>query len=153
MDNENFIGTLIDSNERIISALELYDHVTNCHSKIHRLTYTNRSRSSQLLKSADQDSDEEVVEGMQKMQVTGGSAGEPELLKLQDKQRAAIARAAREQQRQASVSYDTNQYGFQSTGSDSQALHADLQDLTFGTSTNGQTYVARVNVMNPAYPC
>ncbi|KAF8323125.1 seryl-tRNA synthetase [Clavulina sp. PMI_390] len=111
VDDESFIGTLIDSNERIISALELYDH---------------------MLKSADADSDDEVPAGVEP-QATGGSINEPELLKLQDKQRLAIERA-RSQQRQGSGS--SNPFSFASSGAHADSLHADLQDLTFGDSYN-----------------
>lgn len=92
------------------------------------------STTLQMLKSADQDSEDEPTEGVQKMQLTG----ESELLKLQGKQRMAIEKA-REQQREGSGAYNVNQYGFQASGSGPQSLHADLQNLTFEDPAHGDS--------------
>ncbi|KAF8338027.1 uncharacterized protein EI90DRAFT_3144360 [Cantharellus anzutake] len=63
VENEEYIGTLIDSNERVIAALEFYDH---------------------MLKGADQDSDDsDLANKMDRVSVS-----ESEISKRQDKQRA-----------------------------------------------------------------
>lgn len=85
-----------------------------------------------MLKPPDQDSDDEIVEGMQKVQMTGGSAtSEPELVKLQDKQRAAIERAK---------GLRPGLYGgdqpFRPTAPRSGGAYADLQDISFGDSVD-----------------
>lgn len=89
-----------------------------------------------MLKPASQDSDDEGDHAdaeRQEPQTTGASTtSDPELLKLQVKQRAAIERFA-EQQRKGS----TNQYGFtQPSGNDGmRGVYADLQDLSFNDSS------------------
>lgn len=122
--NENFIGTLIDSNERIITALQMYDY---------------------MLKPADQDSEDEHADAdVQEAQTTGASTtSDPELLKLQAKQRIAIDRFT-EQQQQRQNSSSTNQYGF-SSDAGPQGIYADLQDLTFGDAS-------RTNLPAPIHP-
>ncbi|KAG8887934.1 hypothetical protein FRB99_004186, partial [Tulasnella sp. 403] len=66
VENEELIGTLLDTNERVITSLQFYD---------------------QLLKRADHDSDEDPKPISQSEPVS-------EISKLQGKQRAAIQRAA-----------------------------------------------------------
>lgn len=83
-----------------------------------------------MLKPPDQDSDDEVTQGLQKMQVTGGSTtSEPELVKLQEKQRAAIERAKE-------LRPGSSLYGgpFDPSGPGSSTVYADLQDISFNDS-------------------
>ena len=88
-----------------------------------------------MLKPADQDSEDEHADAdAQEPQTTGASTtSDPELLKLQAKQRIAIDRFT-EQQQQRQNSSSTNQYGF-SSNAGPQGIYADLQDLTFNDSS------------------
>ncbi len=99
MENEELIGTLIETNERVINALETYDNVLNA-----------------PVKKAD-DSADTLSAPLAKIHLTG----ESEVIKLQEKQRAAVERAKYR--------------------SDS-GTYADLQDINFGSigvsSTNLQ---------------
>ncbi|KAI0275053.1 hypothetical protein BC834DRAFT_27905 [Gloeopeniophorella convolvens] len=74
VEDEEFIGTLIEANERIIAALESYD----------KLSKPNVS---------EQDV-EEVQQGLAAANITGS-----EVQKLQEKQRAAVQRAVRQRSR------------------------------------------------------
>ncbi|KIY63034.1 hypothetical protein CYLTODRAFT_494233 [Cylindrobasidium torrendii FP15055 ss-10] len=69
VENEELIGTLIETNDRIIQSLELYDNVVTG-------------------VSAPPEPTEDVTEGMAKVHMTGDS----EVYKLQEKQRAAVQR-------------------------------------------------------------
>ncbi|KAF8516706.1 hypothetical protein BU17DRAFT_50693 [Hysterangium stoloniferum] len=90
VEDEELIGTLLETNERIIHALEMYDKV---------------SRTVFFLK---------VV--LSRTTLADGNGSISELSKLQDKQRMAVARA----QRPRGAVGGSN-------------VHADLQDLDFGT--------------------
>jgi hypothetical protein len=86
----------------------------------------------QMLKPPDQDSDDEVTGGMQKMQVTGDSTtSEPQLVKLQGKQRAAIERAKEARSGSSSGLYGDDQPAFRPRA---QGVYADLQDISFNDS-------------------
>ncbi|KAK0455974.1 hypothetical protein EV421DRAFT_1895243 [Armillaria borealis] len=99
VENEDLIGTLIETNERVINALETYDNVLNA-----------------PMKKAD-DSADTLSAPLAKIHLTG----ESEVIKLQEKQRAAVERAK--------YRNDSGTY-------------ADLQDINFGSigvsSTNLQ---------------
>ncbi|KAK0198930.1 hypothetical protein F5146DRAFT_113247 [Armillaria mellea] len=99
VENEELIGTLIETNERVINALETYDNALNAPTK-----------------KAD-DSADTLSASLAKIHLTG----ESEVIKLQEKQRAAVERAK--------YRNDSGTY-------------ADLQDINFGSigvsSTNLQ---------------
>ncbi|KAG8926730.1 putative actin patch assembly and actin polymerization protein [Tulasnella sp. 408] len=104
VENEELIGTLLDTNERIITALQHYD---------------------QLLKSAEHDSDED--DAAAKMASLSIKPPESEISKLQGKQRAAIERA------NSRSSLNVNSGGV-SRPPGSKSVHPDLRDLSWGTS-------------------
>src|SRR5690349_5387344 len=87
-----------------------------------------------MLKSADQDSDDDHLPGdadtiaakVERQLNIGQESDDAELYKLQQQQRAAVERAARQNQNPAS-------------------LHPDLQDLSFGELGASSTYVARAS--------
>lgn len=93
VENEELIGTLIETNERIIAALEMYD------------------------KLSTPDVGDEGISA-----ITSGIAAtgltESEVIKLQEKQRAAVERAKERKGKDKFV--------------DDAHLHPDLQDLSFG---------------------
>ncbi|KAJ7596666.1 hypothetical protein C8J56DRAFT_918021 [Mycena floridula] len=91
VENEEIIGTLIEVNERIVSALEMYDNICNA------------ARDATGLEA-----------GLSTVQITTSTN---EVNKLQDKQRAAVARAKLHGSRDQDDSH----------------LHPDLQDLNFGS--------------------
>ncbi|KAH9004035.1 hypothetical protein EDB86DRAFT_3207577 [Lactarius hatsudake] len=95
VEDEEIIGTLIETNDRIITALESYS----------KLSKPNVS---------EQDV-EEVRQGLAAADIAGS-----EVQKLQDKQRAAVQRAARRYSR-------TEDDALKST-----SVHPDLHDLSFG---------------------
>ncbi|KAL5494963.1 hypothetical protein ACEPAI_425 [Sanghuangporus weigelae] len=102
VENEELIGTLLEANERIIAALQMYD---------------------KLIKPVMTDQD---VEEMQQHMETVKIQGPGEVNRLQEEQRAAITRQVernRERQRNRST--------YESPPS-SAGLHPDLQDLSFG---------------------
>lgn len=128
------IGVLIETNDRIIGALEHYDLV--CVSN-------NRASSGvthfvmQLLKP---DTTEQQVKEIQEG-LAAAKLSTTELGKLQDRQRAAIERSI-------GRSGSTN-YGYTSPGSGETSptsptyVHPDLQDLQFGALGSDQKYVSR----------
>ncbi|KIJ65032.1 hypothetical protein HYDPIDRAFT_88841 [Hydnomerulius pinastri MD-312] len=103
VENEEVIGTLIETNERIISALQMYDN----------------------LSAPDHPTDPtaEIQAGMDAVTITPG-----ELSKLQHRQRAAVERAR--QQRSPASEDGGHDYG--EVGSSGDYVHPDLQDLSFG---------------------
>ena len=111
MEDEDVIGTLIESNERIIAALESYDKVGPhdvpiCASPI---------RPDQLSNPNVTEKDvEDVQQGLEAVKIAGS-----EVQRLQEKQRAAVQRAVRERPLA----------GDDALGS---PIHPDLQDLSFG---------------------
>lgn len=72
VENEEIIGTLIEGNDRIMSALEMYDQLSTPDSK------------------ADGDDASAVASGLAAVQI---STQPSEISRLQDKQRAAVERA------------------------------------------------------------
>lgn len=104
----------------------------------------------QMLKPPNQDSADEVTESMQKMQVTGGSTtSEPELVKLQGKQRAAIERA--KELRSGSGLYGDDQPAFHPGGPGTHNVYADLQDISFNESGGTRSYA--LGPFNQALAC
>ncbi|KAI0034162.1 hypothetical protein K488DRAFT_77420 [Vararia minispora EC-137] len=102
VENEEFIGTLIETNERIIAALETYDKLSNP-------------------EVTEQDV-ESVQQGLAAVKI-----GDSEVSKLQEKQRAAVRRAAGRREPRL-IDGDDAAY----TGQVSSHMHPDLQDLSFG---------------------
>ncbi|KAF7347644.1 VHS domain protein [Mycena venus] len=99
VENEELIGTLIEANDRIINALEMYDKL---------------STPAPSANSADA-----VATGLAGVHLNP-SESVTELNKLQEKQRAAVARAKQ------------NSYRGKAPADDDGNLHPDLQDLSFG---------------------
>lgn len=93
VENEDLIGTLIETNERIIAALEMYD-------KLSTPDIGDGGVSA-------------ITSGMAAAGLT-----ESEVIKLQEKQRAAVERA---KERKGKDRVDEDAY-----------VHPDLQDLSFG---------------------
>jgi hypothetical protein len=98
VENEELIGTLIETNDRIINALEMYD----------KLSTPNQESQA--------DSPEAVTARLAGVHI---NSSETELNKLQEKQRAAVARAKQNSYRGRAPEDDPN-------------LHPDLHDLSFG---------------------
>ena len=112
MENEEIIGTLIDAHERIITALGMYDDVSECH----RHGELGDNFRPQLLKTAAHDSDDTPPASPHSDTPTFNS----QLDRLQEKQRAAVEREISRRGKSTSV-------------------HPDLADLRFGDadSVNG----------------
>lgn len=104
VDNEDFVGTLIETNDRIIAALETYDKLSNP-------TVT-----------------EEDVESVQKALGNARIGGESEVNKLQEKQRAAVRRAAGRRGEDL-----LGESTYSGSGAGGSSMHPDLQDLSFGS--------------------
>ncbi|KAJ6520045.1 hypothetical protein C8R45DRAFT_953693 [Mycena sanguinolenta] len=96
VENEELIGTLIETNDRIINALEMYDKL-----------------------SAPTDTADAITTGLDGVHLTA-SESVTEVNKLQEKQRAAVARAKQ------------NSFRGKAPADDDGNLHPDLQDLSFG---------------------
>ncbi|KIJ21957.1 hypothetical protein PAXINDRAFT_159941 [Paxillus involutus ATCC 200175] len=109
VENEEIIGTLIETNERIISALQMY---------------YNFSASDH-----PQDPSAEIQSGMDAVTITPN-----ELSKLRDQQRAAVENARRQQSEFSENDSDDRQEVGSSTG----YVHPDLQDLSFGALESEQ---------------
>lgn len=97
MENEELIGTLIEANDRIISALELYDK----------------------LSAGPADPADDAAAKLAGVHLNP-SESVTEVNKLQEKQRAAVARAKQ------------NSYRGKAPAEDDGNLHPDLHDLSFG---------------------
>jgi hypothetical protein len=102
VENEEVIGTLIDTNERIIAALEMYDKLT-----------TSSPTDPFAVDSA-------VQAGLAAANI---SHTDGEVTKLQEQQRAAVSRAVKAGSYRGKGRQD-------SSGGD--YIHPDLQDLNFG---------------------
>ncbi|KAJ6504395.1 hypothetical protein DFH09DRAFT_1201542 [Mycena vulgaris] len=102
VENEDLIGTLIETNDRIITALEMYD----------KLSTPNPESEADVTNA--------VTAGLAAAHI---NISQTELDKLQGKQRAAVARAKQNSFSRGKApvepEHDTN-------------LHPDLQDLNFG---------------------
>ncbi|KAK0208837.1 hypothetical protein DFS33DRAFT_1414243 [Desarmillaria ectypa] len=116
VENEELIGTLIETNERVINALESYDNVLNAPAK------------------KANDSADTLSAPLAKVHLTG----ESEVVKLQEKQRAAVERA---KYRNDSGAYaDLQDINFGSIGSSSTNLQPPLRPSTstiYSDETNG----------------
>lgn len=110
MEQEEIIGVLIETNDRIITALEMYDQVL-----------AGGSGSKGKDKETAAPSANNLSETLAKTHLTGESVGE--LSRLQDKQRAEVQRAKSRNFHSA-------------TSDDGDLLHPDLQDLSFGGSSS-----------------
>jgi hypothetical protein len=123
VEDEEIIGTLIDTNERIISALESYDKVREtCDVRI----FVSPIHPDQLSNPNVTEKDvEEVQQGLEAAHIAGS-----EVQRLQEKQRAAVQRAVRQRPRA-----DDNDYGAPES-----PIHPDLQDLSFGTLGPAKRY-------------
>ncbi|KAJ7751264.1 hypothetical protein DFH07DRAFT_826709 [Mycena maculata] len=103
VENEELIGTLIETNDRIINALEMYDKLSTANPE------------------SEADVSSAVTAGLAAAHI---NMSETEVNKLQEKQRMAVARAKQNSYRgkaPAGPEYDAD-------GN----LHPDLQDLSFG---------------------
>ncbi len=117
VENEEIIGTLIESNERIINSLQLYDNVSG-------------AGASKPSEAADA-----ITTGLAKTHLTG----ESEVVKLQEKQRVAVQRAKQGSVRgDSSGAYaDLRDINFGSIGASSSNLPPPLRPSTF--SDDGDT--------------
>ncbi|KAH7914765.1 hypothetical protein BJ138DRAFT_1177075 [Hygrophoropsis aurantiaca] len=106
VENEEIIGALIETNERIIAAMQMYDNISAANP------------------SAPADSTTPIETALAGTHITDPS-GSGELTKLQLRQRAEVARA-----RQRTYDDDEpNEYDIDGNGP---YVHPDLQDLSFG---------------------
>ncbi|KAJ6575345.1 hypothetical protein B0H19DRAFT_1128244 [Mycena capillaripes] len=112
VENEELIGTLIEANDRIINALEMYD----------KLSTPNPEPQA--------DSTDAATAGLAGVHINGS---ETELNKLQEKQRVAVARAKQNSYRGKAPEDDPNlhpdlqELSFGALGSSSQYLPAPLR--------------------------
>ncbi|KAH7320349.1 hypothetical protein B0J17DRAFT_685789 [Rhizoctonia solani] len=118
IQKEEIIGTLLDTNERIIAAIQLYDKMS---------------------KSPDQDSDEEIRQSLAAAALgektsTPGDDRDTELEKLQFKQRARIQREISRSSLRSSLTGGAVGAGAGAAGA--AALHPDLQDLAWGGASS-----------------
>ncbi|CAE7105783.1 unnamed protein product [Rhizoctonia solani] len=120
IQKEEIIGTLLDTNERIIAAIQLYDKMS---------------------KSPDQDSDEEIRQSLAAAAVgdktpAQGDERDTELEKLQFKQRARIQREISRSSLRSSLTAGAG-VGAAGVGvGATAALHPDLQDLAWGGASS-----------------
>lgn len=124
VENEEIIGTLIETNERIIAALESYDKVGLCDLQFSCTLICPNQLSDPNVTEKDV---EEVQQGLVAVQISGS-----EVQRLQEKQRAAVQRAVRQRSR---IEDDV------ALGS---PIHPDLQDLSFGELGSEQRYAGPV---------
>jgi len=110
VENEELIGTLIEANDRIINALEMYDKLS----------------TASLAPPGD--SADAVTTGLAGVHLKP-SESVTELNKLQEKQRAAVARAKQ------------NSFRGKAPADDDANLHPDLQDLSFGALGSSSQYL------------
>ncbi|CAE6531463.1 unnamed protein product [Rhizoctonia solani] len=118
IQKEEIIGTLLDTNERIIAAIQLYDKMS---------------------KSPDQDSDEEIRQSLASAALgdnptTQGGERDTELEKLQFKQRARIQREISRSSLRSNLTAGAPGAGVGAAGA--AALHPDLQDLAWGGASS-----------------
>lgn len=131
VQEEEYVGTLLDANEKVVEAIQLYDKVS--------LSFPSETLTDdQLSKPANDDSDsdrehmsedakqiEAINKRLQAQALTADRTGE--IQQLQDAQKRESARKQRSQvKRQAST-----------TGA-SGNTHPDLQDLNFGSIPSGR---------------
>ncbi|KAF7979379.1 hypothetical protein HWV62_42466 [Athelia sp. TMB] len=102
VENEELIGTLIDTNERIIASLEMYD-------KLSSATQTDPAEVSKAVDAG--------------LAAANMSHADGEVTKLQERQRAAVTRAVRGDSYRGKPRQNSEGTGY---------VHPDLQDLSFG---------------------
>ncbi|KAG9092701.1 putative actin patch assembly and actin polymerization protein, partial [Ceratobasidium sp. UAMH 11750] len=120
IQREDIIGTLLDTNERIIAAIQLYD---------------------KLSKPPDQDSDDEIRD-----KLASTAIGEPpgpshddretELEKLQSKQRARVQREISRTSLRSNFTAGAGGVGAGVAAGGVGGLHPDLQDLAWGGASS-----------------
>ncbi|CAL1694031.1 unnamed protein product [Somion occarium] len=112
VENEDMIGTLIDTNERIIAALDMYDTLSK----------------PQVTEKDVQD----VQEGLAAVKIHDSELG-----KLQEKQRAAVqrslGRAGGGKERDRATYEDDDEFMQPRSASSETYVHPDLQELSFGS--------------------
>ena len=109
MENEEIIGTLIETNERIINSLQLYDNVSGVDAPKAEATET-------------------IGDTLARTHLTGDS----EVVKLQEKQRVAVQRAKGSFRGDGPVYSDLQDIDF---GSSSNNLPPPLRPSTFSPTT------------------
>lgn len=120
VENEEVIGTLIESNERIIAALESYD----------KLTKPNVTEKDV----------EDVQQGLEAAHIAGS-----EVQRLQEKQRAAVQRAVRERPRvddspRSPIHPDLQDLSFGELGAEQRNLPPPIRPNTRGSSHEENEY-------------
>ncbi|KAG8752003.1 putative actin patch assembly and actin polymerization protein [Ceratobasidium sp. 423] len=120
IQKEEVIGTLLDTNERIIAAIQLYDKMS---------------------KSPDQDSDEEIRQSLAAAAMgdkppTTGDDRDTELEKLQFKQRARIQREISRSSLRSNLTAGAVGAGAGAGAAGAATLHPDLQDLAWGGASS-----------------
>ncbi|KDN43443.1 hypothetical protein RSAG8_06032, partial [Rhizoctonia solani AG-8 WAC10335] len=118
IQKEEIIGTLLDTNERIIAAIQLYDKMS---------------------KSPGEDSDDEIRQSLASAALgdkppTQENERDTELEKLQLKQRARIQREISRSSLRSNLTAGAVGAGVGATGA--AALHPDLQDLAWGGASS-----------------
>jgi len=119
IQKEEIIGTLLDTNERIIASIQLYD---------------------KLSKSPDQDSDDELKDRLASTAIgdtptqSAQDDRETELEKLQLKQRARVQREISRSSLRSS--FTAGAAGTAGAGAAGGSLHPDLQDLAWGGASS-----------------
>lgn len=118
VENEDMIGTLIETNDRIVAALEMYDTAVSFGLVPLYLGCLMQPHIHQLSKPTEgQDGVQSVQKGL-----ANAKLDDSEVTRLQEKQRAAVDRATRGGGR----------------------VHPDLQDLNFGALGEVEGYVNRL---------
>jgi hypothetical protein len=138
IQKEEIIGTLLDTNERIIAAIQLYDRVSLRQNNF-VLEYNVRI---QMSKSPDHDSDEEIRQTLASTAIgdkppagtTPGNDRDTELEKLQLRQRARIQREISRSSLRSGLTAGAVGAGAGAAGA--AALHPDLQDLAWGGASS-----------------
>ncbi|KAG8736084.1 putative actin patch assembly and actin polymerization protein [Ceratobasidium sp. 414] len=122
IQKEEIIGTLLDTNERIIAAIQLYDKQS---------------------KSPDQDSDDEIRDKLASTAISEppkpshDDDRETELEKLQSKQRARVQREISRSSLRSSFTAGAAGPGVGAgVGAAGTSLHPDLQDLAWGGASS-----------------
>ena len=135
------IGVLIETNDRIIAAIENYDLVSRAETSLdaaitHKLAQLTKPDTSEAQVK-------EIQEGLAAAKISTGELG-----KLQDKQRAAIHRSIG----RSSTSDMSPGSGDESPTSPSSPtyVHPDLQDLQFGALGSEQRYISFDGVQYPS---
>lgn len=149
--DEEYVGTLLDANEKIVEAIQLYDKVRRSCRRLsisQNKGYTGNKLNSQLSKPAalDSDSEHETEEDradaaqieklnrrLQAQRLEADRTGELEKMQVQQKKESAL-RQRRQAQRQASYQAPVKSSGRSSAPP---SAHPDLQDLDFGSISRG----------------